>query len=65
MIQERLGHKSITETMDTYGHLYESSSETTRAAIDAAFAVPDVEASPDVDELLIPGPDDGSGEVAV
>ncbi|WP_347608294.1 hypothetical protein [Acrocarpospora sp. B8E8] len=51
--------------MDTYGHLYESSSETTRAAIDAAFAVPDVEASPDVDELLIPGPDDGSGEVAV
>lgn len=37
VIQERLGHSSITETMDTYGHLYPESEESTRAAIDAAF----------------------------
>ncbi|MEO3863719.1 site-specific integrase [Acrocarpospora sp. B8E8] len=57
VIQERLGHASITETMDTYGHLYPDSDQTTRAAIDAAFALTDVDASPDVDETLIPGPD--------
>jgi integrase len=49
VIQERLGHASITETMDTYGHLYPDSDESTRAAIDAAFRLPDV------DEMLIPG----------
>jgi len=36
-IQRWVGHKSITETMDTYGHLYEESEETARAAIDAAL----------------------------
>lgn len=45
VIQARLGHKSITETTDTYGHLYPGSEDSTRAAIDAAF-------SPGVAELL-------------
>lgn len=36
-IQGWLGHKSITETFDTYGHMWPSSEETTRAAIGAAF----------------------------
>jgi integrase len=38
VVQERLGHSSITETMDTYGHLYPESEESTRTAIDQAFA---------------------------
>ncbi|MGK5684774.1 tyrosine-type recombinase/integrase [Actinoplanes sp. URMC 104] len=37
VIQERLGHATITETMDTYGHLYPSSEDSTRAAIDRAL----------------------------
>jgi integrase len=36
-IQQWVGHKSITETMDTYGHLYEESEDTARNAIDAAL----------------------------
>jgi len=36
-IQGWLGHKSITETFDTYGHMWPSDHESTRAAIDAAF----------------------------
>jgi integrase len=36
-IQKLLGHASITETMDTYGHLYPDGDETARAAIDDAF----------------------------
>jgi integrase len=39
VIQERLGHASITETMDTYGHLYPASDERTRQAIDAALSL--------------------------
>lgn len=38
VIQVRLGHSSITETMDTYGHLYPNSEESTRTVIDAALA---------------------------
>ena len=38
VIQSRLGHSSITETMDVYGHLWPSAEEATRAAVDAAFA---------------------------
>jgi integrase len=38
-IQRWVGHKSIIETMDTYGHLYEESEDTARAAIDAALNV--------------------------
>ncbi|MCU1437953.1 MAG: traSA:integrase fusion protein, partial [Naasia sp.] len=37
VIQERLGHASITETMDTYGHLFPTSEEKTRQVIDRAF----------------------------
>jgi integrase len=37
-IQARLGHKSITETMDTYGHLFPDEEQSTRDAIGAAFA---------------------------
>jgi len=48
VIQERLGHSSITETMGVYGHLYPNSAETTRSAIDAALA-PAL-----VDEMLTP-----------
>jgi integrase len=38
VIQSRLGHASITETFDTYGHLFPTSDDRTRQAIDAAFA---------------------------
>lgn len=37
VIQARLGHASITETMDTYGHLWPDAEEATRAAVDRAF----------------------------
>ncbi len=36
-IQERLGHASITETMNTYGHLFPSSAERTRAVLGSAL----------------------------
>lgn len=39
VVQVRLGHASITETMDTYGHLWPDSEEQSRKAIDAAFDV--------------------------
>jgi integrase len=34
VIQARLGHKSIVETMDTYGHLFPESRQETTAALD-------------------------------
>jgi integrase len=37
-IQVRLGHTSITETMDTYGHLYEDDDDAMREAIETALA---------------------------
>jgi integrase len=37
VIQERLGHATIAETMDTYGHLFPDASEHGRGAIDAMF----------------------------
>jgi integrase len=39
VIQARLGHASITETMDTYGHLFPDSDEETSAALDEIFGV--------------------------
>ena len=39
MIQARLGHATITETMDTYGHLFPDAEDLGRGAIDAIFAV--------------------------
>jgi integrase len=37
VIQARLGHKSALETLDTYGHLWPDSEDSTRAAVDAAW----------------------------
>jgi integrase len=42
VIQERLGHATIAETMDTYGHLFPDASEHGRGALDAMFASADV-----------------------
>ena len=39
VIQVRLGHATITETMDTYGHLFPDAEDLGRGAIDAIFAV--------------------------
>lgn len=36
-VQARLGHKSATETLDTYSHLWPDAEHGTRAAIEAAF----------------------------
>lgn len=35
-----MGHQSITETADTYGHLYPAAESRARDAIDAAFSTP-------------------------
>ena len=37
-VSKWLGHASITETVDTYGHLLKDADQTTRLAIDKAFA---------------------------
>jgi len=46
VVQARLGHKTATETLDTYGHLWPDSEDATRAAVDAvlgaAACAPDV-----------------------
>jgi integrase len=42
VIQDRLGHATIAETMDTYGHLFPDASEQGRDAVDAMFAPADV-----------------------
>ena len=39
VIQARLGHATISETMDTYGHLFPDAEDLARGAIDAIFAV--------------------------
>ena len=39
MVQARLGHATITETMDTYGHLFPDAEDLGRGVIDAIFAV--------------------------
>jgi integrase len=38
VIQARLGHKSIVETMDTYGHLFPDSNEETTRALEAHYS---------------------------
>jgi len=38
VIQARLGHATITETMDTYGHLFPDADDLGRGAIDVIFA---------------------------
>lgn len=37
-VQDRLGHATAAETLDTYSHLWPDSADRTREAIDAAFA---------------------------
>lgn len=37
MLQERLGHASITTTLDTYGHLFEGLDAEAADALDSAF----------------------------
>lgn len=45
VIQARLGHASIVETMDTYGHLFPDSDDATRTALDGLFVLhPDLPA---------------------
>lgn len=45
VIQARLGHASIVETMDTYGHLFPDSDDDTRSALDTLLAPPAVSSS--------------------
>lgn len=44
VVQERLGHASAAETLDTYSHLWPDSEDRTRAAVDAVLGqcAPDV-----------------------
>lgn len=41
VIQTRLGHASIVETSDVYGHLFPHADDETRAALDSAYTVGD------------------------
>lgn len=36
-VQGRLGHKSATETLDTYGHMWADSDDRTREAVDSVL----------------------------
>lgn len=38
VVQQRLGHRSAVETLDTYGHLWPDSEADTMAAVDAALS---------------------------
>jgi integrase len=42
VIQERLGHATMAETMDTYGHLFPDAGDLCRGAVDAMFGPADV-----------------------
>jgi len=39
-VQARLGHKSATETLDTYSHLWPDSEDRTREAVDSVLGDP-------------------------
>lgn len=39
-VQDRLGHKSATETLDTYGHMWADSDDRTREAVDSILGAP-------------------------
>lgn len=39
-VQGRLGHKSATETLDTYGHMWADSDDRTRDAVDSILGTP-------------------------
>lgn len=38
-VQARLGHKSATETLDTYGHMWADSDDRTREAVDSVLGI--------------------------
>lgn len=38
IVQERLGHATISETLDTYSHLFPAAEESGRGAVDAKFS---------------------------
>lgn len=40
VVQERLGHKSAQETLDTYSHLWPDSDDRTREAVDSLLLRP-------------------------
>jgi integrase len=41
VIQARMGHASIVETMDTYGHLFPDGDDATRQALDQLLGEPE------------------------
>jgi integrase len=43
-VQDRLGHKSATETLDTYSHLWADSDDRTRDAVDSVLGAPRIPA---------------------
>jgi integrase len=45
VVQERLGHASAMETMDTYAHLWPSSDERTRNVVERAWSAAPAEGS--------------------
>lgn len=46
VVQARLGHATAAETLDTYAHLWPDDDNSTRRALDEAFAVPKYTESP-------------------
>lgn len=50
-VQGRLVHKSATETLDTYGHMWADSNDRTRDAVDSVLGAPRDSA----DSLRTPG----------
>ena len=51
LIATRLGHSSITITLDRYGHLFPSVEEALAEALDVAFAAPTSAGTKNVVEL--------------
>ena len=43
-VQDRLGHESAAETLDTYSQLWENSDDRTRYAVDSVFRNTDTSA---------------------
>jgi integrase len=51
IVQERLGHSTITTTLDRYSHVTPSMQEDAAARIDEAFGMPD--SSPERERLIL------------
>jgi integrase len=50
VVQERLGHKSATETLETYAHLWPDDEDLTRAAVDAVYRPADATQASEIGE---------------